>query len=516
LASLVKSVIRSRPLRAARAAVTHRLRQWDTALQGDASWAIAVAALAVLQLALIFTHDPWLDEYQAVQIAVQAPDVPTLLSWLRYEGHPPLWYFVLRGLAHLVDPLWTLPIAAALCAAVTQGCILFASPFKRVERLLIAASQFVLFEHLTISRSLSLGAAALFGAMALWRSRVLWIAIAVLPMCDFLFGVMSLALVALKLRERDLWWPGVALWIASGLLSAWSVIPASDAIPAIVAGNPLAELAFWAMTMGNLLVPFQGIVLPQWNDFPLFLVASWGWAAFIYFAWVQTSGDRWHRVILMALIGLTLVFSMTVYRLSARHLMIIALALILLTWRARAAGHRARAGFQLWIAIAAACGLFTGLVNLAWPFDRAPEVARKIEQLGLRDEHWVVFPISRAQGVSALTGIAFEQTEKKCMQSFIKWNSRTRLTRKRWFIDYFRREAQEHGRGYLLSDVRLKNMPADVLKPLAFFPRGYDGQAFYIYVIGADMPRRAVSLPPCVEGKRPFTRLQTPVSLGKK
>ena len=49
-------------------------------LQGNAAWAVALVALAVLQFTLIFTHDPWLDEYQAIQLAVQAPDVPTMLE----------------------------------------------------------------------------------------------------------------------------------------------------------------------------------------------------------------------------------------------------------------------------------------------------------------------------------------------------------------------------------------------------------------------------------------------------
>jgi len=251
LSSLAERIERARPLRQTRAWTSARLAACNTALQSNRLWPLAVAALLGFQFLLIFTHQPWLDEYQALQIAVEAPDLATMAQWLAYEGHPPLWYLLLRGLAYLMDPLWTLPVAAALCAIAMQGAVLFASPFNRIERLLIAASQFVLFEYLTISRSLSLGGAAMFAAMALWRSRAVWIAIAVLPMCDFLFGVVSVGLAAMKLRERDLWRPGVALWVVSGLLAAWSVIPAVDAEPAIASGNPLVELAFWASTMAT-------------------------------------------------------------------------------------------------------------------------------------------------------------------------------------------------------------------------------------------------------------------------
>ena len=504
--SATQQILRWRWLRGTRAAVTGWLLRSDRILSHPAAWAASVLGLMIFQGLLIFTHRAWLDEYQAVQIAVEAPDLATLLNWLSYEGHPPLWYLLLRGLAYLMDPLWALPVAAALCALVTQSAILFASPFTRTERLLIASSQFILFEYLTVSRSLSLGAAAMFLAIAMWRRRGAWFAIAILPMCDFLFGVVSLCFVAIKLRDRALWWPGAAVWIASGLLAAWSVVPAPDVHPAISSGNVVDEIVFWALTMSNLLVPWQGALTPQWNTYPIALVVFWGWAAFICFAWKQTSPDRLYKALLMGMIALTFVFSLTIYRLSARHLMLIALLLIALTWRMREQGALPRAGFRLWIAVAAGCGLFTGVFNLVRPFDGAPEVARRIDQLGLADAHWVVFPVSRAQGISALTGIDFERTEQHCMQSFVRWDHHSRLTTNAAVAAYFRREAQAHGRGYLLTDIPFANMPQDVLQPLEAVHAGYDGQPFYIYVIGRHMAQRPVSLPPCVTGRRPLAR----------
>jgi hypothetical protein len=508
MSSVTNDILRSRSLRAVRAAATRWVRRGDRMLTRPAAWSLAIASVLIFQALLIATHRPWLDEVQAVQIAVQAPDLPTLLQWLRYEGHPPLWYLLLRGLSYLVDPLWALPLAAALCALAAQSAILFASPFTRAERLLIATSEFVLFEHLTISRSLGLGAAALFVAMALWRRRTGWIAIAVLPMCDFLFGVMSLFLVVLKLRGRSLWWPGMVMWAISGAIAAWSVIPAPDAVPAILSRSLVGDIGFWTATMGNLLVPWQGPLIPRWNSYPFFPVAACGWVAFIWFAWVQTDRDKVHRLLLMGLIALTFVFSLAVYRLSARHLMIIALALILLTWRLRSHGDRPRAGFRLWLMAASLCGIATGALNLVWPFNRSPEVAERIAELGLTHEHWVVFPENRAQVVSALTGIEFEQAEQRCRQSFIRWDHATAIETKAHFRNLLRREAREHGRGYLLSDEPFNNLPGGVLDLIDVVRGGYDGQDYYLYVIGRDQPKRNVSLPPCVPDKRPFARLR--------
>lgn len=60
-------------------------------------WFAILGLLAAVQIWLVLSHRPWLDEYQALQIALQSPDFSALLENLRYEGHPPLWYLILRA-----------------------------------------------------------------------------------------------------------------------------------------------------------------------------------------------------------------------------------------------------------------------------------------------------------------------------------------------------------------------------------------------------------------------------------
>jgi hypothetical protein len=50
-------------------------------------------------MALQIWHIHWFDKWQALLIAVQSPDIAELLENLRYEGHPPLWHLLLRGIA---------------------------------------------------------------------------------------------------------------------------------------------------------------------------------------------------------------------------------------------------------------------------------------------------------------------------------------------------------------------------------------------------------------------------------
>lgn len=477
----------------------------ERALTRDRTWWMAAAAILALQFALIFKHEPWLDEWQALQLALQMPTIPDLLHNLRYEGHPPLWYLILRGIGTFADPYWVLPIAAAGFAALAQGLVLFKSPFTRAERWLIASGCFMLFEFLTLSRSMTMGVALLVAAMALWRSRWIWLVIVLLPMCDFLFGVLSGVLMLLQCRDRGAWWPGIGAWLASGALAAWTVRPAPDLLPALELLGFHLDFGAWLNRIGLLLVPLQWESQgPEWNTLPPFPFGGIFGVGFLYFAWRQTGGDRFHRLLLGGFVALTFVFSVAVYPLQARHLMLIALLLILFAWRRAADGQAASPGFRIWLLVGTVCGLFVAALNLARPFDTAADAARTIARLGLAGKHWVVHPDSRAQGVSALTGIEFERVEQRCMQSFVRWNFNTTLLTRQRVTRYFADEVASRGRFYVLSDLYLDIDPA-ILKPIAHIPAGYNGQHYFLFVAGPDRPDAKPSLPRCVPEQRPLS-----------
>jgi len=505
--ALANRILKSEFLCRALALSTNFVDGLDRQLRRPVIWAVTIALVAALQTALILTHRPWLDEYQAIQLAVQAPDLRSLLGWLRYEGHPPLWYAILRAMAHWMDPLATLPAAALLIAIPTQAAILFASPFSRAERLLIATSEFVLFEFLTLSRSLTLGAAVFVLVIACWRRRWAWLGIALLPMCDFLFGALSAICVLLKWREKSLYWPGVLLWLASGLVSAWTVLPAHDTLPALATNGVGRDLLSWIMYLGALALPFQGGLHPGWN-LPPFPIAGVLGPAFLWFAWRQTRADGFHRLLLFGFLGLTLAFSLAVYPLAIRHLMLAALLLIGLAWLRCAKGEALSPGFRLWLALASLCGVATAAINLASPFDTTTVAADVIERRGLAGKHWMVYPDSRAQGVAAVSGVDFERTEQGCMQSFIRWNFRSSIESPDQLEKYLRATVRQRGRFYLLSDIDLsKHLPAGLVQPIAHVPAGYDGFAFHLFVVGPGSAERPIALPRCVPDQRPFARL---------
>ncbi|MDD3798469.1 MAG: hypothetical protein PHE36_04740 [Novosphingobium sp.] len=471
------------------------------------AWWTACALILFLQTALILGHWPWPDEYQAVQLAVQAPKFATLLDWLHYEGHPPLWYMLLRGLAHVVEPLDTLWLAALLLAIPAQCLILFAGPFTRMERLLIALSEFVLFDFLTISRSTTLGTMLLLFAMAVWRKRWVWLAIALLPLCDFLFGAISGIFLLLKSREKALWWPGVAVWLVSSALAVWSVWPAPDTVSALVPRGIVAGSALWLQQMSGLLIPFQGGVAPQWNS-PVQPIAGVAWIGFLALCWVDMRGEPFHRLMLFGFIGLTLAFSVAVYPLGLRHLMLIALLLILLTWHAREKGLAPSAAFRLWLAVAAISGIATATIAFTKPFDTAHLAIAEIRRQGLEDKHWMIFPDWRVSGLAAQSGMRFEQIEQHCMLDFVRWDHRTTLLDPERLTDHLRNEIERHGRSYLVSDMKITTVPLDVLAPLATIPAGYDGLSYYLHVVGPGAAEKTVNLSDCVPDKHPLRKLR--------
>lgn len=476
----------------------------DRVLARPACWAAAVLAVVAVQLTLTFGHRPWLDEYQALQIALQSPDLAGLLGNLRYEGHPPLFYLLLRGVAALVPVALVLPVTAAAFGFVTQATILVRAPFARAERLALATSAFVFFEYNTLSRSLTLGVALLLLAFAFRDRRAGWIALALLPMADFLFGVLSLVVLAIRWRERRWWWPGVAAWAAIGLLAAWTVRPAADMVPAFLPGDAAFELGAWLNNLSILLLPIQTLDgRLAWNGPLPFGLASLAGPLFVVFGLRTLRGDPFHLALWSGFLALTLAFSLFAYPLAIRHLSLLALLLILLVWRSREREDAIPRPVRWWFAALSACGLLSAGIALTRPFDTATEAAAEIRRLGLTQAHWIAFPDSRGQGVAALTGIAFQKLGRDCLQQFVRWNYRSPIRRGPQLERALQELAAGYGRLHLLTDFPVDGAVShSVVRRLAHIPAGYDDQPFYLYVVRPDLPETTRRPAACVPGQR--------------
>lgn len=470
-------------------------------------FAAGVAAALILQIALIASHDYFVDEWQALQIAVQSPNLSEFFANLRYEGHPPLWYLLLRGLAALVGPGRALMAASLLCALTTIAVIAARAPVPRIAKLAIILSEPILFEFGTVARGYSLGVCLVFLALALWQwRRAVWLVLALFPLLDFLFGVLALAFITLRHGEGARLWPvGLGVFAAATILAAWSVLPAPDFVSVYRPVGTMESIARWNMEMAVVAFPVQWSGGPRWDEAWITPLTPALGAAFLYVAYDQTR-ERWiERLVAVGFPLALLAFMVAVHTLAIRHVMLAAVVLIAVVWRQGARGVVIRPPTALWLALSALCGLATAGFALAQPFDTAPRAVEAIRAMRLENESWLSFPAQHAQGVSALGGIAFEGVERGCRQDFIRWNFRHTLTEPERLRDWLAREAARGGTFYLVSHHQ--PAPGGPIHHLVTIPPGLDGKVYHLYRIeGAQAGRRAVPRR-CVPRTRPLPPL---------
>ncbi|HXT47982.1 MAG TPA: hypothetical protein VN717_05035, partial [Gemmatimonadaceae bacterium] len=118
---------------------------------------ILLAAFLLVTLPVTLHHEMWRDEIQAWLLARDAVSLRELFHLLHYEGHPSLWYLLLRPVARVVrDPRWIQPIALLLSCCTVYLFARFA-PFSRLIRVLFAFGYFVVYGWTIVARSYGLG-----------------------------------------------------------------------------------------------------------------------------------------------------------------------------------------------------------------------------------------------------------------------------------------------------------------------------------------------------------------------
>jgi hypothetical protein len=120
---------------------------------------------------LIFTHAMWIDEAQAFIIARDSPNPLALLHNLRYEGHPPLWHFLLWLITRLTVRPEAMQAFHLTLAATTVFLVARYSPFPLLAKILFPFGYFPLFEYGIISRNYQLLMLLSFAFVALWQRR---------------------------------------------------------------------------------------------------------------------------------------------------------------------------------------------------------------------------------------------------------------------------------------------------------------------------------------------------------
>src|SRR5439155_7505540 len=119
--------------------------------------AALVAAFVVVVAPTIFRHEMWHDELNSWDVARDAHSLPGLFANMHYEAHPALWYLCLYVLTRFTSDPRAMQALHLAIASTTVAVVAWASPFKPLERWLLAFGYFFVFEFAVISRGYALG-----------------------------------------------------------------------------------------------------------------------------------------------------------------------------------------------------------------------------------------------------------------------------------------------------------------------------------------------------------------------
>ena len=138
------------------------------------------AVWVVLVVAMAARHTVFRDEVRALTLALQGPNVMAMLAGIHGEGHPAVWYLLLRA-AHA---LWHSPLVLpAISIAVAAGAALLGvlrGPFAWWMVLLGLLSRFAVFEYSVMARNYGISVLLMFAVAALYargRRGGLWLGV---------------------------------------------------------------------------------------------------------------------------------------------------------------------------------------------------------------------------------------------------------------------------------------------------------------------------------------------------
>ena len=135
-------------------------------------WAIRLLLFASwlgLVLFLSWHHAVWRDEVRALSLALQGENFFTMLRGIHGEGHPAVWYLLLRGAHTLVARPEVLQIVALIVASAAFLLLLLRSHFSLLVIALVLVGRISIFEYSVIARNYGISMLLLFMVAAFYE-----------------------------------------------------------------------------------------------------------------------------------------------------------------------------------------------------------------------------------------------------------------------------------------------------------------------------------------------------------
>ncbi len=123
-------------------------------LTNDNTFSLLLTSIfTVTSLLAVKFHEMWRDETQAWLFARDSSSPLDLMRNLRYEGHPPVWHFLLFIATRITANPVAMQLIHVSIAALTIYLIARFSPFRKIQKLLISFGYFMLYEFGIVARN---------------------------------------------------------------------------------------------------------------------------------------------------------------------------------------------------------------------------------------------------------------------------------------------------------------------------------------------------------------------------
>jgi hypothetical protein len=201
------------------------------------------------------SHVPLRDEVRALSLALSGGDWGAMLSAVQGEGHPFLWYIILRGAHDLFGVREVLPAAALIIGLAAVALLLLRAPFRLLPLFAMAFGLALGYEYVVVARNYGIAALVMIVIAASWqriRDRP-WLGLLLLLLCNtnvpsvFVAGGLYLyRLLELWGEQRDLSapeWRRAALngllLVAGAVLAFVAVYPTANEAAAVTRAAPI-------------------------------------------------------------------------------------------------------------------------------------------------------------------------------------------------------------------------------------------------------------------------------------
>jgi hypothetical protein len=138
---------------------------------------ITISLYAALVAFAIPYHEPWSDEAQSWQLARSLPLHALFQTYIRYEGSPGLWHFLLWCLIRAHVSYAGMHWVCGAIAVAAASLLIWKSPFPRYLRFLLPFTYFLLFQYAVVARSYVLAPVLLFMIALWWKKSPLLVAL---------------------------------------------------------------------------------------------------------------------------------------------------------------------------------------------------------------------------------------------------------------------------------------------------------------------------------------------------